>query len=127
MLILGAIVLIAILGVVMLTAVSQLLQSLRQQRREDEVRQTQYLAEAAVARGILRLTSDANYTGEEWRVQIPVAEGNNAAGVVQIRIEKPVDATTGEVVVAARFPADTDGGVRYDIRRPFAHTKQGQP
>ena len=65
MLVLGAIVLIAILGVVMLTTVSQSLQTLRQQRREDEVRQAQYLAEAAAARAVVRAATEADYTGEE--------------------------------------------------------------
>jgi Tfp pilus assembly protein PilX len=98
------IVAIVTLMVVMLvagTVARSLVASRRQARRMQGQLQAQSLADAALARGLAQLRSQAEYTGETWRPAVS-AEAN---GYAEIRVQRAAAAEGGDkLVVTARYP-----------------------
>ncbi len=97
---------IVTLMVVMLlagTVARSLVAAHRQSRRVLGELQAQWLADAAIARGLAQVRSHAEYTGETWRPAISV----DSIGVAEIRVERPADSPGGaKLVVVARYPDD---------------------
>jgi len=72
----------------------------RTRQTQDEV-QAQWLAEAAVARGLIQARSRADYAGETWRPSI----STDNPSVAEIRIERTTDSPKSlKVVVQAHYP-----------------------
>jgi hypothetical protein len=77
----------------------------RQIRREHDRIQTQWLIESGLDRAAARLTRDAGYTGEEWRIDLD-ARPAARTGLVTIRVDTPQgDPQHRRVAVHAEFPA----------------------
>ena len=83
------------------TVARSLVGSHRQSRRAGDEVQAQWLAEAALARGLVKLRSQADYSGETWRPEVTPAN----VGVAEIRVERPAD-QPARIVVQARYPDD---------------------
>jgi len=102
----GAALIIALvtLLVVMLvasTALRSLASAHRRTRQTQDEMQAQWLAEAALLRGLVQARSRADYAGETWRPSVT----SELAGVAEIRIERPADSPKSlKVVVEAHYP-----------------------
>ena len=83
------------------TVARSLVASHRQTRRDAGEVQAQWLAEAALARGLARMQSQADYSGETWRAQVT----SESVGVAEIRLDRPADHPP-RIVVLARYPDD---------------------
>jgi Tfp pilus assembly protein PilX len=89
------------------------LQNHRQLRREQDQVQTQWLADSAVARALVRRKLDPAYSGETWQVELPRSSGEPAAGLATIKIEPNADQPAAmQIVVESQFPVDDVAGIR---------------
>jgi hypothetical protein len=79
--------------------------------------QAQWLAEAALARGLVQAKSQADYAGETWRHEIVT----DRFGVAEIRIERPADQPV-RLIVEARYPDDP--WQRIGVRREVSLAEQ---
>src|SRR5262245_51673736 len=83
------------------TVARSLIAAHRQSRRAGDEMQAQWLAEAALARGLAKTRSQSDYSGETWRPEVTA----QSVGVAEIRIERPAD-QPARIVVEARYPDD---------------------
>jgi hypothetical protein len=75
--------------------------------------QSQLLVESGLQRAAAQLASDADYSGETWK--IPAADlGGSDAGLVKIEVKTVADKSNRRLVnVEADFPDDPQDRVRY--------------
>lgn len=79
-------------------------------RQERARAQAMFLLEAGIQRAVARLTRDADYQGESWRLPAEVLGGMDTA-LVEIAVSEASDASS-TVAVTAQYPADSPLGVR---------------
>lgn len=109
-------VVIGLISATLLISVQQSLQLFRQQRREADARQAQWLAEAGVERGLRAIANGENYSGETWEVSIPISTSMREAGQAEILLVRGKGAKIPDrLIVTARFPTDPLHGVRHEI------------
>jgi len=91
-----ALVTLMIVGLLGGLVMQRFLAAHRQSRRELDQLQAEWLAEAAVARGLALREADAEYTGETWR---------DAVGIVTIGLDEPAGQDgTVKIIVQAYSP-----------------------
>lgn len=106
----GAALLLVVIAIVVSTMIVGTLAQMaiaqhRQVRREHERVQTFWLVESGLDRAAARLSRDADYTGEDWRVDV-AGRQEPRQGVVTIRITKAADEPRHRLVeVVAEYPA----------------------
>jgi Tfp pilus assembly protein PilX len=85
------------------TVARSLVAAHRQSRIVQNQVQAQWLAEAALARGLARLQTQPDFSDETWRPKVLADQ----AGVVQIRVERPADASQpAKITAQAHYPDD---------------------
>lgn len=110
-----ALVTLLVVGLIAGLMVERYLATHRQGLREVQQLQAEWLAEAAVARGLAMRQADGEYSGETWRVDLldepengegPArgASGPKFAGVAIIRVEPAEEDGTIIIVAQARYP-----------------------
>lgn len=120
-------VLLALITITLLMCAQQTMLLFRQQRREADARQAQWLAEAAVQRGLLASAKIATYRGETWEVTIPVSSTAKETGQVEIRVERAEATAPVRLLVTAHFPKDPLRGVRHEIEYIYPPQKATMP
>lgn len=107
--------------------IRSLLVELRQCRHEAVDLQAQWLAEAALDRAVANLRSNANYTGEIWKVKFSPTPANSgsSSGVVEIHIEREATQQPTRVSVDARYPDDPQRRAKVEraLHLPIQKTK----
>jgi len=93
-----ALVTLLVVGMIAGLMVQRYLAAHRQASREVQQLQAEWLAEAAVARGLALRQADEEYADEMWRVELPEPGG------ATIRIEPAKQAGRIKIVVEARYP-----------------------
>jgi type II secretory pathway component PulK len=120
-----ALVTLLVVMIVAGTLARSLVAALRQTRHAQQEVQAQWLAEAALARGLARLEHETDFAGETWRPSI-TAEQTSAA---EIRIERNAD--TVKLVVEAHFPDEpwqrTSVRREHVVVQPAAPAGEAQP
>jgi Tfp pilus assembly protein PilX len=104
----GAVLVMAMVALLVVTLVAaalvrSLIATHRQSHRYADELQSQWLAEAGLARAAAKLQTDAAYQGEVWQASVAPPESNEADnGQVAIT----VDPTTKKITVEAIYPQD---------------------
>jgi hypothetical protein len=88
------------------------LRDYRRLRIERDLRQTELLLEAGIARAASRLAADSNYRNETWNL-LPDAVTNSGEGRVTI-VLSPI---TGQQLLAATITAEYPVGRETSVRR----------
>lgn len=96
----------------------------RQLRSVQWRQQSLWLAESGLSRARQRLTADAEYVGETWRIEGPQLSHGNA-GVVTIVCEDETETGTPQLVVEALYPADSIHRVMHRISVPLKQQNTG--
>jgi Tfp pilus assembly protein PilX len=90
-----------------------LLAASRQSRRSETELQAQWLAEAAISRGLARLAADSAYEGETWRIAL--GQSVDQSGVATIRVESiPEQSAAKRIRVTAQHPEDPVRRIRVE-------------
>jgi hypothetical protein len=84
----------------MLTSIHASLRVRRQLARELQMEQTRWLANAGLARGWMRASNEAGYTGESWTVSPALSENTVANVVITLTTTDVPDGQVGLQVVA---------------------------
>jgi len=89
--------------------VKSALDARRAVRRELQQAQVQFLLEAGIQRAVVKLSRDAEYRGEIWKLP---AESLNDAHPARVEISVTADDSPSTVSVVAQLPADSPLSVR---------------
>lgn len=84
------------------TVARSVVASHRQAMRRHNELQAQWLADAALARGLANATRQEDYSGETWRVNVSAED----AGVAEIQVKRGAPAAGFQVLVQAHYPDD---------------------
>lgn len=100
-----ALVTLLIITSTMAAIIHSLLVDLRQTRQAANELQAHWLADSAVSRAAAQLRTNPEYAGEIWKPLVGIADGNQSAGVAEIRIERAKEpGNEPRVIVDARYP-----------------------
>jgi type II secretory pathway component PulK len=87
------------------TLVRALMMEVRRSRQAVTELQSQWLAESAIERATARLRADPQYQGEIWKPEITDAQGDAAAAVAEVQVEKLADdPQRARISINARYP-----------------------
>jgi Tfp pilus assembly protein PilV len=118
----AALVCLLVVTTLLSTMLQTALRSRRQLHRERDLRQTELLLQAGMARAAFQLANQPEYRGEMWNLPA-VAIVGSGGGQVTIDVSIKSDAQAWHVEVMAEYPA---GGEK-SIRRSHAYSYQAQP
>ena len=93
-----ALVTLLVVGLIAGLMVQRYLAAHRQASRDAQQLQAEWLAEAAVARGLAMRQADGEYSGETWQVNLV------EPGIATIRVESAEQSGNVKIVVEARYP-----------------------
>jgi Tfp pilus assembly protein PilX len=104
---------LAVFGVLLITGVKLALSAQRVARSGEWSVQARCLADSALNRAAAKLSADADYAGETWRLSAEELGGEDA-GIVKIEVKTLPDQANRRLVhIEADYPDDPQDRVRY--------------
>jgi len=101
---------LAVAAVLAAAMLKSTLLTMRQIRTEGRLRQAQWLVQAGAERAAFRLTSDPEYTGEQWSLTADAIVGTDP-GLVTISVTRP-SKDRASVRVVAEYPSGEATSIR---------------